>query len=50
MRDKLIHDYFCIAHNVVWKTVKQDVSGLILTLEPILLSLEAEENRNAPDG
>jgi len=43
MRDKLTHDYFGVDHEVVWKTVKQDVPSLILTLERIPVSLEAED-------
>jgi len=28
IRDKLIHDYFGVNMEVVWKTVKQDLPGL----------------------
>ena len=41
MRDKLAHDYFGVAHEVVWKTVKQDVPSLTVALTRILLSLKA---------
>lgn len=28
MRDKLIHDYMGVNHEVVWKTVLEDLLGL----------------------
>ena len=28
MRDKLIHEYFGVNINVVWKTIKQDISAI----------------------
>lgn len=43
MRDKLTHDYFGIDHEVVWRTVRQDVPSLIHTIDRILLLIEAED-------
>jgi len=36
MRDKLIHEYFGIIYEVVWKTVKKEISVLKETVEKIL--------------
>ncbi len=36
MRDKLIHDYFGVNLEVVWKTVQEDLKGLIEKLQEIL--------------
>lgn len=33
MRDKLIHDYFGVNSEVVWKTAKEDVPDIISHLE-----------------
>lgn len=36
MRNRLIHAYFDINLNIVWKTVKKELPALISELEPIL--------------
>jgi uncharacterized protein with HEPN domain len=35
MRDKLIHDYFGVGVDVVWKTVKEDIPYLKLLFQSI---------------
>jgi uncharacterized protein with HEPN domain len=37
MRDKLIHHYFGIDLQVVWKTVKEEVPQLIPVIEEIVV-------------
>jgi uncharacterized protein with HEPN domain len=41
MRDKLVHDYFGVNIDVVWKTVKQDLPTLKKLLKTILKDLES---------
>ena len=36
MRNRLIHAYFDINHDVVWKTVIEDIPGLVAELEPLV--------------
>ena len=36
MRDKLIHDYTGVNHEVVWKTVVEDIPGLMVKIKGIL--------------
>jgi uncharacterized protein with HEPN domain len=36
MRNRLIHAYFDIDAAVVWSTVKEDLPGLVETLEELL--------------
>ncbi|OGF87613.1 hypothetical protein A3B19_02350 [Candidatus Giovannonibacteria bacterium RIFCSPLOWO2_01_FULL_46_32] len=36
MRDKLIHDYFSIDVNAVWKTAQEDLKPLKSTLENLI--------------
>jgi uncharacterized protein with HEPN domain len=45
MRDKLIHAYFGVNIETVWKTVTEDIPGIIGPLENLSRSVEAEENR-----
>lgn len=42
MRDKLIHDYFGVDHEVVWKTVVEDIPVLYNAAKPILNDLSGE--------
>ena len=42
MRDKLIHEYFGVNYNVVWKTIKKDVPNLKEVIEKILKEVEYE--------
>jgi uncharacterized protein with HEPN domain len=39
MRDKLIHDYFGVDANVIWKTAKEDLPQLKIQLENMLSKL-----------
>jgi uncharacterized protein with HEPN domain len=43
IRDKLIHDYVSVNLEVVWKTVREDLPGLLQQLAKIA----AEESRPA---
>jgi uncharacterized protein with HEPN domain len=36
IRDKLIHDYVTVNQEIVWRTVKEDLPGLIPAIERIL--------------
>lgn len=40
MRDKLIHEYFGIDFEVLWKTVKEDIPSLNSLVQDMLISLE----------
>ena len=40
MRDKLIHEYFGIDFDVLWKTVKEDIPSLHSLVQDMLKSLE----------
>jgi len=42
MRDRLIHDYFGVDHEVVWKTVVEDIPVLYNAAKPILNDLSGE--------
>lgn len=45
MRDKLIHEYFGVDYEVVWKTVKEEIPGLKITVDKIIQDL-TEEQKN----
>ena len=36
MRNHLIHVYFDIDHDTVWKTVQEDIPNLIIMIKPLL--------------
>lgn len=40
MRDKLIHDYFGVNLQVVWRTVQEDLPALIEALERMLAEID----------
>lgn len=40
MRDKLIHEYFGVDYEVVWKTVDEEIYDLKKTVEEILKNIE----------
>jgi uncharacterized protein with HEPN domain len=42
MRDKVIHDYFGVDYEVVWKTVVEDISVLYNATKSILNDLSGE--------
>ena len=46
MRDKLIHDYIQVNLTIVWSTISNDVTPLLIELEEIyeLLCNEADSN------
>ena len=41
MRDILVHDYFEIDYEVVWRTIKEDVSNI----KPLFDRIANDENR-----
>ena len=43
MRDKLIHEYFGVDYEVVWKTVKEEIPGLKITVDKIIQDLTEEQ-------
>jgi uncharacterized protein with HEPN domain len=45
IRDKLIHDYVSVNNEVVWKTVREDLPGLIPAMARIL-----DETRQLPQA
>lgn len=40
MRDKVIHDYFGVDATVVWRTVKDELPPLCITIRALLLEME----------
>ena len=42
MRDKLIHFYFGVDYEIVWKVVKQDLPAIKSNLKKILKEIEGE--------
>jgi len=40
IRDKLIHDYIAVNLQIVWKTVAEDLPGLVTQIDGILRSLQ----------
>jgi uncharacterized protein with HEPN domain len=42
MRDKLIHEYFGVNQEVVWKTVTEDLPPIIPILQHVLSAVSAE--------
>jgi uncharacterized protein with HEPN domain len=47
MRDKLIHDYFGVDLEVLWKTVQQDLPEL---QQAVAKMLKEEQGKKADDG
>lgn len=43
MRDRIVHDYFGINHQVVWDAVRGDLSDLVEQVESILQTMAADE-------
>ena len=43
MRDKLIHGYFGVNLEIVWKTVREDLPAIVDPLSKMLRALESEE-------
>ncbi len=43
IRDKLIHDYTSVNLEIVWKTVAEDLPGLVPQMERILRALPGEK-------
>jgi uncharacterized protein with HEPN domain len=44
IRDKLIHDYTSVNLEVVWKTVAEDLPGLVPQIELILRAMPGEKS------
>jgi uncharacterized protein with HEPN domain len=44
IRDKLIHDYISVNLEVVWKTVMEDLPGLVSKIERIIQSVSGEKS------
>ena len=44
MRDKLIHYYFGINYNIVWKTIKEKLPSLKEKVERIIKEIEKNED------
>lgn len=40
MRDKLIHGYFRVDHEIIWKVVKERLPEVKATLEKIIAQLD----------
>jgi uncharacterized protein with HEPN domain len=45
MRDKLIHEYFGVNLEVLWKTIKEDIPSLKPLIEAVLIRMEQEPNQ-----
>jgi uncharacterized protein with HEPN domain len=45
MRDKIIHGYFGIDYEIVWKTIKERLPEIKPKIENILQELENQENK-----
>jgi uncharacterized protein with HEPN domain len=43
MRNRLIHAYFDVDHDIVWKTIKDFLPSFTITLSKIILNLETRE-------
>ena len=44
MRDKLIHDYFGVSLEIVWKTVEEDIPAVRAKLEVVLSNIQLKES------
>jgi len=44
MRDKLIHFYFGVDYEIVWKVVKEELPELKPKIERVLIDLEEHQN------
>ena len=49
MRDKLIHGYFGVNLEIVWKTVREDLPAIVDPLSKMLRALESEERSASGD-
>ena len=47
MRDKLIHEYFGVNLEVLWKTLKEDIPSLKPLIEGVLRRMEQETKKRA---
>jgi uncharacterized protein with HEPN domain len=43
IRDKLIHDYTSVNLEVVWKTVEEDLPGLVVQIESIIRAMPGKD-------
>ena len=46
MRDKIIHSYFVVDYEVVWKTIKERLPEIKPKINAILKDLESQKNKN----
>lgn len=44
MRNKIIHEYFGVDHNILWKTIKDDLPQLKPKIKEILESLQCSKD------
>ena len=45
MRDKIIHSYFIVDYEVVWKTIKERLPEIKPRIDTILKELENQTNK-----
>jgi len=45
MRDKIIHSYFVVDYEIVWKTIKERLPEIKPKIDAILEDLENQENK-----
>ncbi len=50
IRDKLIHDYTSVNLEIVWKTVMEDLPGLVPQIERIIQAVSEAKPTATPDG
>ncbi|MDH7577976.1 MAG: DUF86 domain-containing protein [Bacillota bacterium] len=50
MRDKVVHDYFGVDLEVVWRTVHEELPKMQKAVSQVLADMEAEEGRESPTG
>ena len=49
MRDKIIHSYFVVDYEVVWKTIKERLPEIKPKIDAILKDLENQKNKKKKD-
>ena len=45
MRNRLIHAYFDVNRDILWRTVEDDLPPLVAELEKILMSADTEDSK-----
>lgn len=46
MRNKLIHEYFGVDHEILWKVIKEDIPGIRPSIKQILENMEKEDTNS----